>query len=160
MQASLRRLSYLIAFLPIVAHARVVQIRVDHREPVLHGKSFGSAGTYEKLVGTIEFALNPSLPQNKGIVDLVLAPRNSRGEVEFSADFYMLKPVDASRGNGRVLYEVGNRGGKAALRTFQKAQPSRDPKTAAEFGDGRLMKQGYAILWMVWQWDVPEGAMR
>ena len=160
MQASLRRLSYLIAFLPIVAHARVVQIRVDHREPVLHGKSFGSAGTYEKLVGTVEFALNPSLPQNKGIVDLGLAPRNSRGEVEFSADFYLLKPTDAGRGNGRVLYEVGNRGSKATLRTFQKGGPSQDPTTEADFGDRFLMRQGYSLLWMGWQWDVPNGRMR
>ena len=144
----------------MIAGARVVQIRVDHREPVLQGKAFGAAGAYEKLAGTIEFALNPSLAQNAGIVDLGLAPRNSRGEVEFSADFYLLKPLDTSRGNGRLLYEVGNRGSKGTLRTFQKGAASQDPATEADFGDGLLMRQGYALLWMGWQWDVPDGRMR
>jgi len=160
MRVSLRRLSYLIAFLPAAADARVVQIRIDHREPVLHGKSFGAVGAYEKLTGTIEFALNPSLPQNAGIVDLGLAPRSSLGEVEFSADFYLLKPADVSRGNGRLLYEVGNRGSKGMLRTFQKGGPSQDPTTQSDFGDGLLMRQGYSLLWMGWQWDVPDGRMR
>src|SRR5262249_48131112 len=27
-------------------------------------------------------------------------------------------------------------------------------------GDGELMSQGYSLLWMGWQWDVPEGRMR
>ncbi len=150
----------LMTFLTAVAEARVVKLRVERREAVLHGKAFGLAGSYEKLVGKAEFALDPSAAMNSGIVDLGLAPRNSRGEVEFTADFYLLKPVDASRGNGRLLYEVGNRGGKATLRVFQKAQASQDPKTAAEFGDGLLMTEGYSLLWMGWQWDVPEGMMR
>ena len=142
------------------AEARVVKLLVEHRETVLNGKSFGKAGTYEKLVGTVEFALDPALAINKNIVDLDKAPRNGRGEVEFTADFYMLKPVDAARGNGRLFDEIGNRGGKAMLSYFQKAKNSRDPETAEEFGDGALMNQGYTLLWMGWQWDVPQGQMR
>ena len=57
--------------------------------------------------------LDPNLPANAEIVDLKLAPRNGRGDVESSADFYLLKPVDPGRGNGRLFYEVGNRGGKS-----------------------------------------------
>ena len=140
--------------------ARVVKLRVDRREAVLDGKSFGSAGPYERLVGKVEFALDPDLPINQNIVDLKLARRNQRGEVEFTSDFYMLKPLDAARQNGRLLYEVGNRGGKSLLQRFQAARGSRDPKTETEFGDGALMKQGYTLLWMGWQWDVPEGQMR
>ncbi len=150
----------LIAFLPNFAVARVVQLRVERREPVLNGKSFGLAGPYEKLVGRVEFALDPLSAPNVGIVDLGLAPRNRHGEVEFTADFYMLKPVDPSRGNGRLFYEVCNRGGKDILRTFQKARNSPDPKVSDEFGNGDLMVQGYSLLWMGWQWDVPEGRMR
>jgi hypothetical protein len=142
-----------------IAHARLVQIRIERREPVLNSKTFAPSGPYEKLTGKIEFALDPALTQNAQIVDLALAPHNSRGEVEFSADFYLLKPVDPARGNGRLLYEVGNRGGKSLLRTFQKATPSDDPKSEADFGDGLLMRQGYALLWMGWQWDVPTGRM-
>src|SRR5580700_2574162 len=156
---SLITLAFLFLLAP-QANARVVKLRVERREAVLNGKPFGAVGPYEKLVGKVEFALDPAAPANAAIVDLSLAPRNARGEVEFTADFYLLKPVDGSRGNGRLLYEVGNRGGKALLRTFQNAQGSTDPKTAAQFGDGRLMTQGYALLWMGWQWDVPEGMMR
>jgi len=140
--------------------AGVVKLRVERREAVLGGKSFGSAGPYERLVGKVEFALDPELAANQNVVDLKLATRNQRGEVEFTADFYMLKPADAAHGNGRLLYEVGNRGGKSLLQKFQNARGSRDPKTEAEFGDGALMKQGYTLLWMGWQWDVPEGQMR
>jgi hypothetical protein len=144
------------------AEARVVRLRIERREPVLNGRAFGAAGPYEKLVGKVEFGLDPELPPNGGIVDLKLAPRNARGEVESSADFYMLKPVDPRRGNGRLFYEVGNRGGKAILATFQKATGSPDPTTEAEYGDGALMRQGFTLLWMGWQWDVPErpGTMR
>jgi hypothetical protein len=153
--------AFLLAALMVnLAEARVVKLRVERREPVLSGKSFGLAGPYEKLVGRVEFALDPTAAANARIVDLGLAPRNARGEVEFEADFYLIKPLDPSRGNGRLLYEVGNRGGKAILRTFQKARSSTDPKTREEFGDGLLMNQGYSLMWMGWQWDVPEGMMR
>ena len=145
-----------------LADARVVRLRIERREAVLNGRPFGAAGPYEKLVGKVDFGLDPTLPRNAGIVDLNLAPRNARGEVEASADFYMLKPVDARRGNGRLFYEVGNRGGKSILQTFQKATGSPDPTSDAEFGDGALMRQGFTLLWMGWQWDVPErpGTMR
>jgi alpha/beta hydrolase family protein len=144
------------------ADARVVRLRIERREVVLDGRAFGAAGPYEKLVGKVDFGVDPTLPRNAGIVDLKLAPRNARGEVEASADFYMLKPVDAARGNGRLFYEVGNRGGKSMLPTFQKATGTPDPTSEAEFGDGALMRQGFTLLWMGWQWDVPErpGTMR
>src|SRR5437016_1255389 len=144
------------------ADARVVRLRIERREIVLRGREFGAAGPYEKLVGKVDFALDPDLARNGAIVDLKLAPRNARGHVEASADFYMLKPVDPARGNRRLLYEVGNRGGKSILATFQKAAASVDPTTDTEFGDGALMRQGFTLLWMGWQWDVPDrpGVMR
>jgi hypothetical protein len=145
-----------------LAEARVVRLRIERREVVLNGRPFGAAGPYEKLVGKVDFGLDPTLPRNGDIVDLKLAPRNARGEVESSADFYMLKPVDPRRGNGRLFYEVGNRGGKSMLATFQKAAGAPDPTTDAQFGDGALMRQGFTLLWMGWQWDVPDraGVMR
>ena len=144
------------------ADARVVRLRVERREPVLNGRPFGAAGPFEKLVGKVDFGLDPNAPANELIVDLKLAPRNARGEVESTADFYLLKPVDPRRGNGRLFYEVGNRGGKSILPTFQKASGSPDPATEADFGDGALMREGFTLLWMGWQWDVPQrpGVMR
>ncbi|HEV8346765.1 MAG TPA: hypothetical protein VGQ16_09330, partial [Vicinamibacterales bacterium] len=89
-------LAAVLAFVltPSIMEARVVRLRVERREAVLNGRAFGTAGPYEKLVGKVDFALDPDLPGNAAIVDLKLAPRNARGEVEFSADFYLLKPVD------------------------------------------------------------------
>jgi hypothetical protein len=153
-------LSWFVFAVAATAQAELVRLKIDRREQVLGGKPFGLAGPYEKLVGTAEFALDPALPQNQAIVDLPLAPKNARGHVEFSADFYLLKPIDPQKGNGRLFYEVGNRGGKAILTTFQKATASADPTTEAEFGDGSLMRQGFSLLWMGWQWDVPDGRMR
>src|SRR6266851_3785206 len=105
--------SLLIVLATSVAEARVIRLRIERREVVLNGRPFGAAGPYEKLVGKVEFGLDPKLPRNAAIVDLALAPRNAHGEVELSADFYLLKPADPRRGNGRLFYEVGNRGGKA-----------------------------------------------
>ncbi|MEO7683705.1 MAG: alpha/beta hydrolase domain-containing protein [Gemmatimonadaceae bacterium] len=142
------------------AEARLVRLRVESRELVLGGRGFGQAGSYEKLIGKAEFAVDPSLLANGLIVDLRLAQRNAQGEVEFTADFYLLRPVDPQKANGRLLYEVSNRGGKNLLVTFQKAVASDDPTTETDFGDGSLMNQGYTLLWMGWQWDVPDGRMR
>lgn len=142
------------------SEAGVTALQITRRELVLNGQAFGAAGPYEKLAGTVRFALDPRLPANQGIVDLALAPRNAQGLVEFSADFFLLKPVDPARGNGRIFYEAGNRGGKRILPVFQGASDSPDPTTPAEFGNGALMRQGFTLLWMGWQWDVPAGRMR
>lgn len=142
------------------SEARVVRLVIERREPVLAGRAFGLAGPYEKLVGRAEFALDPDDPANARIVDLALGPRNAEGDVEFSADLYILKPIEPTRGNGRLLYEVGNRGGKRILPVFQEGRGSSDPTTVEDFGTGALMRQGYSLVWMGWQWDVPEGRMR
>jgi hypothetical protein len=150
----------LLVLFDSTAEARLIRLRVERREILIEGKSFGLAGPYEKLVGKADFAVHPARQQNRIIVDLPLAPRNARGEVEFSADFFLLKPVDPARGNGRLFYEAGNRGSKRILSTFQNATRSSDPTTEEEIGDGWLMQQGFTLLWMGWQWDVPEGRMR
>src|SRR5205085_8578245 len=87
---------------------------------------------------------------------------NDAGGVEFSADLYVLRPRDPAKGNGDVLFEVSNRGGKGMLAVFNRAKGSFDPRTNTEFGDNLLLEQGYTIVWMGWQWDVPrqDGLMR
>jgi hypothetical protein len=153
------RIAFALVLVALRAEARATHLTIEHRAPILNGKSFGLAGPYEKLSGKVHFALDPAAVANSAIVDLALAPRNISGEVEFSADFVLIKPLDPARGNGRLLYEVGNRGGKASLQVFQKAAASSDPTTATDFGNGALMHQGYSLLWMGWQWDVPAGKM-
>jgi Alpha/beta hydrolase domain len=136
--------------------ADVTRIEVQTRSDLAGGQAFGAAGAYEKLAGRIYFAVDPTLPANKIVTDLDKAPRNGAGKVEFSADFYLIKPKQIERGNGAVLYEVSNRGGKGMLGFFNHAAGSLDPSSAAEMGDGFLMKQGFTLLWVGWQFDPPQ----
>jgi hypothetical protein len=157
--AAFRSLCILALFLlgsAVLAPARVVRVEIAGTSPVLGGKRFGLAGAYETVTGKLHFAVNPALPANQPVTDLPLAPRNAAGEVEFSADFHLIRPVDASKGNGAVLLEISNRGGKGLLPFFHGAQASSDPRTAAHFGDAFLLNQGYTLLWVGWQFDVPQ----
>src|SRR6202008_3502542 len=113
------------------------------------------AGAYEKLAGTLRFAVDPTHPLHAQITDLRLAPRAADGRVEFQSDFYLLRPVDPSRGNRRLLLDVPNRGRKVALGMFNSAVRVPDPTAAEDFGNGFLMRQGWTVAWIGWQHDVP-----
>jgi len=156
----LKRLTILLLLLTASALARVERVEITSRQDVLQGRAFGAAGVYEKITGKVYFAVDPGNPHNRQIVDLERADRNPRGEVEFSADFYLLRPKDPARGNGAMLFEVSNRGGKGMVTILQRATPKDraaglDPTTAADFGDGFLMDRGYTLAWVGWQADVP-----
>ncbi len=139
---------------PSVASARVVRVEVASRTVVLNGKAFGASGAYEKIAGRVHFAVNPDDPHNRGIVDLRGAPRDARGEVRFSADVFILKPRDMTKGNGALFLEVPNRGRQGIMALVNGAKRSADPATEEEFGDGWLLRQGYTIAVLGWQWDV------
>jgi hypothetical protein len=133
----------------------VTGLEVHTRATVLDGREFGKAGAYEKIAGTIRFSADPAHPLHREITDIGLAPRNAAGRVEFSGDFYVLKPVDARKGNGRLLLDVGNRGRKVALGMFNSCTRVPDPATPEDFGNGFLMRHGYTVAWVGWQHDVP-----
>jgi alpha/beta hydrolase family protein len=139
-----------------VAGARVVRVEITERADVLGGKAWGTIGAYEKIAGRVYFAIDPGNSHNVQIVDLDKAPRNARGEVEFSADFYVLSPK--SGGNRSLLLELPNRGEKALLPLLQGAMRTSDPSKESEFGDGFFLKKGYTLAWIGWQWDVRDGA--
>ncbi len=143
--------------LPCLLNAEVTRIHVVDRTDVLDGKSLGPAGAYERITAKVRFALDPKLPANRIIHDLGMAEKNAQGKVEFSADLYVLKPRDPAQGNGVLLFEVSNRGGKGLLGRFCSAAGSLDPATPEQFGDLSLLKQGYTLVWLGWQWDLPPG---
>jgi hypothetical protein len=136
------------------AHAEVTKVTIASRTVVAGGQAFGQAGPYEKLTGTIEFAIDPADKHNSRVVDLEQAARGADGRVHFSADLYVLRPVEAQKGNGALLFEIANRGRKGLLGRFNRANASQDPIAAADFGDGFLMKDGYTLVWVGWQFDV------
>ena len=95
------------------AEARLTKFQVTTREsPTFGGFSYPGIGQYEKIVGKGFGEINPSDPKNAVITDIQLAPKNANGNVEYSFDFYILKPIDLSKGAHRVMYEPPNRGGK------------------------------------------------
>jgi hypothetical protein len=153
----LRRVSVLALVAGALSHAALLRIEEKERSVVLNGRPFGSAGPYERIIGRAWFALDPKLPANRIVTDIDKASRNEQGLVELSADVYILRPRDLTRGNGAALFEVSNRGGKGMLAMFNRAAGSRDPRTAREFGDNLLLDRGYTLVWLGWQFDVPDG---
>lgn len=155
----IRKASWLAAgllLLTTMAEARITRIEIMRREPFASGQDFGSAGSYEKLIGRFYGELDPAAPLNSGIIDLDKAPRNTNGMVEYSSDFYILKPLDLSKGNGALLYDVNNRGNKLALYQFNSAPLVNDPTTVADAGNGFLLRYGFTIVWSGWLPDLPD----
>src|SRR5580658_9882663 len=142
-------LAILIA-LSVAAQARVTRIEILRTEPFAAGATFGTVGAYEKVVGRFHGELDPAAPLDAVIVDLDKAPRNARGQVEYSADFYLLRPADLAKGNGALLYDVNNRGNKRALIQFNSAPANNDPATPAQAGNGFLMREGFSVVWSGW----------
>ena len=132
----------------------VTDLEITSRTSFVSGESFGDVGPYEILEGTAYFAVDPLHFRNQGITDLNLAPRNSAGRVEFSSDFAMLQPVNADRGNRRILFDVVNRGRKTAL-TLNSVPMATDHTAPLQAGNGYLMRRGYTVVWGGWQADVP-----
>src|SRR5688572_4071905 len=95
---------------PSIAGADVAKVILANRVTVAGGQEFGRTGPYEKLTGTIEFALDPKDPHNARITDLDRAARAADGRIHFTSDLMVLRPVDQGKGNGVLLFEVINRG--------------------------------------------------
>jgi hypothetical protein len=157
MPQHIRRLllsALLVTALTSPAWADVTRVAIASRTVVANGQWFGTAGPYEKITGTVFFELDPADPRNRAITDIDLAPKNTRGRVEFSADLFILAPQDPARASGSVLFEISNRGGKGLLSTFNRGTPSTDPMTPEHFGDGLLMRNGFTLVWVGWEFDV------
>lgn len=150
----------LFTLAPGAAVAEVTKVTIETRMPVADGQTFGSTGKYEKLVGTIEFALDPADRHNKAIADLEHAAKGADGKVHFTADLFVLQPVDPGKGNGVLLFEISNRGNKGLLGRFNRTRNVDDPTTAEQMGDGFLMREGYTLVWVGWQFDVAPPRLR
>jgi hypothetical protein len=155
--------SLLLATLVPAAQARVAAIQITSRNSFAGGAAFGSAGAYETIQGTVTFQVDPADSRNKVVFDLNNAPRNSAGLVQFTADFFIFKPVDMAKGNGALLAEVPNRGSKNLLAYFNDATSAANansPSAAVDAGNGFLLQQGYTLAWVGWSAGVTTGGGR
>ncbi|MYM32342.1 hypothetical protein GTP58_28825 [Duganella sp. CY15W] len=153
-----RKLTMLAMALALTtAQAAVERIQVVERAPFAPGVTFGEYGAYEKIRGIAYYALDPKAAANASIVDLKHAPRDSKGRVLFSSEFVLLRPVGGKPAT--LLYDVNNRGNIAILGQVNGRSPvNNDPSTAADAGDGFLMRHGFSLLFSAWTWDVAPGA--
>jgi hypothetical protein len=141
---------------PAPAGARLTEITVTSVEPFAGGARFGDVGAYERVKGTFKGELTLADPRNQVIVNLDKAPRNAAGRVEYEADFYILRPVDAARGSRKLLYDVTNRGRQYVHWMFGDARTVRnDPRALEDAGNGLILRRGYTIVWSGWDPDSP-----
>lgn len=131
----------------------VVSVEIHSRSAFADGRDFGSVGPYERLDGVLRFAVAPDLPANRPVVDLDRAERGPDGLVHFASDFSLLQPVDAARGHGQLLAHVVNRG-RFGVVPFSVAPPPVVIDGRIDPGDGFLLRRGWTVLAIGWQWDV------
>jgi hypothetical protein len=137
------------------AEARITKVEIDptrSESPTFGGYAWPGVGQYEKIVGKAHGEVDPLDPRNAVIVDIELAPRNVRGMVEYAFDFYVLKPIDLSRGAHKVMYEPPNRGGKtwAALGRFPGGNDPGAVTNPTVLANAFLMPRGYTMVWSGW----------
>lgn len=137
----------------VPAQARIKKIQITVKEsPTFGGYSWPGVGQYEKIAGKASGELDPNDPKNSIIVDLKLAPKNAQGRVEYSFDFYILKPIDLAKGNHKMVYEPPNRGRKT-IGALNRGVGGNDPGSVTDAGllaNSFLMPQGYSISFSGW----------
>lgn len=108
--------------LAVPASARIVRFTIYKKtSPAFAGATFGSAGQYETLSGLAFGELDPDDPVNAIIQDIQLAPRNGHGKVEYTATFFIVKPIDMTKASGLLWHDVPNRGGRITIVDAEKA---------------------------------------
>jgi hypothetical protein len=134
----------------------ITNIEIKSRSPFVGGAAFGAVGAYERIDGVATGALDPSHPRNRGIALLDKAPRNGAGLVEYRSGFVLLRPADAAKGNGRLLYEVNNRGRIMLFANLCAGAAGNQPATAEDIGNALPLRLGFALLWTGWDPGAPK----
>ena len=150
-RSSFLRLIALAVLLPAPLLGQVESVEVLGRSEVAGGQPFGEVGSYERIVGRVNFAFDPSLPSNQVITDLSLAPTDPDGRVRATASFIVLQPIDPERRSGLAWVDIPNQGTGTSLHLVQRAPAGASPLEAAAVGDGLLLRTGATLVWVGWQ---------
>ncbi len=134
----------------------IVTVEVASRTPLIAGAPCGASGAYDRIEGTASGTLDPEHPANKGIALLGMAPRNGAGLVEYKSDFVLLTPADPVLGNGRLLYEVNNRGRIMMVHNLCAGIVGNRWDKAADLGNALPLRLGFSLLWTGWDPGAPK----
>jgi hypothetical protein len=131
----------------VSASAEVVRVEVTSQQDI---PEYG----YVQMIGKAYFVVDPKDPKNAVVADIDKAPKNAQGKVEFTADLLTMWRK-ADDGNNVALIDVVNRGNTTAFRLNRTAGQNL-------VGDGFLLKQGFMIICIGWEFDVAarNGAIR
>jgi hypothetical protein len=125
--------------LAVSSYAEVVRVEMVSQQDI---PEYG----YVQMIGKAHFEVDPKDPRNAVIADIDKAPRNAAGKVEFTADLLtMWRKSDD--GNNVALVDVVNRGNTTAFRLNRTAGQNL-------VGDGFLLKQGFMIICIGWEFDI------
>jgi hypothetical protein len=140
-----------------LADARTTKIEILSKTTAFGGYSFDGVGQYQRITGIATSEVDPTDPRNAVIVDIGLAPKNASGKVVIRHNFYILKPVDLSTGNHKMMYEPPNRGGKTYSTLNRTPTPpggANDPSTLVDpvvLANSFLWSRGYTTVWSGWE---------
>src|SRR6516225_2281657 len=138
--------------------AKVIKFEILRTEsPAFEGRTFGTVGTYDRIVARATIAVAPGDPHSSIIVDIDRAPSNEQGLVEAVSDVEILRPTIAANGNRSLVFEVLNRGDKLQYDIFNDLGIVNDLSKAASAGNGFLMSRGFTLVWSGWQGDITPG---
>jgi hypothetical protein len=138
-------------FLCQAAFSNIAHIEIDKVREI----QLANGTSYELMKGKLFFEIDPAAPDNAIIIDLSLAPINDNGLVEFSSDFELLRPSNATDGNNILVADILNRGSRRVIRYFNFASNYDSSIGPLNLGDEFLMNHGFSILSVGWQFDVP-----
>ncbi len=140
-----------------IADAHTSRIQILSRSIAFGGYSFPGVGQYEVITGIATGEINPNDAKNALITDIARAPRLPNGNVQYQHNFYILKPVDLSKGNHKMMYEPPNRGRKTYQELNRTPDGGNDPAvlTEADFpgelANSFLWSRGYTTVWSGWE---------
>jgi hypothetical protein len=131
-----------------IASAEVERIEIQKRDDL---------GSFERLIGRVHFAIDPWLAVNQAVTDIAFAPLNADGKVEFSSDVMLIRSKNQGNSRGTVFLEIVNRGGPQSTYLFSGARGGDPSPERWDLGDRFILEQGFTMVFLGWQFDVPEG---
>ena len=117
------------------------------------GADFG----YDLVRARADVRLDPDSAANAAVTDIGRARRDAEGRVPIVSDVLILRPRKSAQGNGGLLVVVPNRGTTGGL-PFNLGRTSMGGVgDGLDPGDGWILRQGWSIAWVGWQWDIATG---